>query len=248
MPEPSVWEIVFAPYVTGPVGLVGGVAFKHLKSRYWDVRGIRRTLAFLMNETILYLPLYAGQPGRGTVAGYGDMLAYADLHVAASKIGLQGRLESAVCQEAPLTPVEGKRNLVILGGGTANQYHINLISELQPPIHFWAEPGKDNKILRNEQYTIQFHPKVADECVTEDVGLVIFGTNPNKPESTVLICAGAYTYGTAAAMRYFLSDEGTRLARATLGRIALFAVTCKVKEQSPTDLKLVAHEVGPWRQ
>jgi len=243
---PTFWEIIFAPYVAGPVGLLAGVVFNHIKTKYWDIRGIRKILSFLRSETTLYVPLYKRDGyGFGVAAGYGDMLAFADLHVVATKLGFKHYVEVATCTSGSLNQVEKRRNLVVLGGGTANIHHLSLIQELAPPIHFWDDETSDNKTLRNKDGTFQLSPLLnEDGTVVKDVGLIVFGPNPYNTERTILLCAGAYTYGTAAAMRYFLSPEGSSKVRSHFGKVIAIAVICDVQDQNPVNIQLKALELS----
>lgn len=241
----SAVDILLSSYVAAPISFVAGIAYKRIKSRIWDSRGLRQAISFAGNGAKILIPLSGSSPGKGMTTAYGDMLAVSDLLQAAQSISVSSGMQTVAIGDATdFNPFKGE-NLIIIGGGGSNRFYLEAITSLEPPLHFWDAPGVDNKTIRNKDSTQSFNPISDGINVSYDIGLLIVADNPFNKSKRLVVCAGSYTYGTAAAMQFLLSNECGKHLRKS-GERFLCVVGCKVDNAAIRDVRLISQVYTKW--
>ncbi|MEW6618502.1 MAG: hypothetical protein AB1422_04020 [bacterium] len=90
---------------------------------------------------------------------------------------------------------------ICLGGHKHNWVTKLFLEEIHPPVVF---DENDNLIdLLNKKI---YKPKVEDDRILEDYGIIIKTVNPNNRRNKVFIFAGCHTYGVIAAAKFFYEN------------------------------------------
>lgn len=132
-------------------------------------------------------------------------------------------------------------DLISLGGSKNNQVTRDILSCLQK---------QDGLPITSDGSTIGcggqiFEAEIDDDGVVMDYGFVVRARNPFNSHRRVVVIAGASTYGTAAAARYFVE-------RCLWRQGDFFAVvSAPVRQRHVTEPRLIVsgrrHGAGDWR-
>jgi hypothetical protein len=99
-----------------------------------------------------------------------------------------------------------ERDLIILGGPITNSLTNKVLNKFDPslPVTF---DGSDIVVTGNG-HSERFSATTSDGTVLEDVGLILWGTNPFDEGKRLVLIGGSHTYGVTAAARYLTSHYG----------------------------------------
>lgn len=172
-------------------------------------RSMRRFWGFLDYPTDVYLP-FTKEDNRGAAVGYGDLAALTELMSLVRDHFKSTRQVSVQTYQARFDENRNRnKNLIIIGGGKYNRVYREMISALNPPLHFFDTPNQSFQDIRNADRSIRYLPKYSlNGAVSYDIGLIVSAPNPFSSRERVVIVAGSHTYGSLAAMM-FLSDPRT---------------------------------------
>ncbi|MVT11398.1 nucleotide-binding protein [Chitinophaga tropicalis] len=95
-------------------------------------------------------------------------------------------------------------DLIIIGGPDANELCKATISRLNLTIKF-GNPEKYEVSFRNNETGDRFVPKIINNKVQKDFGVIIKAPNPFNPKRNAVLLFGAFGYGTWAAIKYATS-------------------------------------------
>jgi hypothetical protein len=168
-------------------------------------------------EVLFVTCVHAGSAPDGEEAepkylGFGDASAMKSiLELLTSSWLAKGPISIREYYEGRLLPEDRENNLVCIGGGVANQVTTEMLYAIGVPRHFFDKAGglepPESKVVRNSDGTWSVRPVVVDGKVIEDIGIIVKSKHPFYPEKTVIILAGAYSYGTLAAARFAVSES-----------------------------------------
>lgn len=127
-----------------------------------------------------------------------------------------------------------ENDLILLGGTKNNNYTQRLLErqcivKLKPEGIIWNVDGD----------VIEFLPKVENDHVVVDYGLIIKTTNPySHSSSKVIIIAGVHTQGVVAAARYFTENYFNKLKFSSSKPNIVTVIKCDVLNDHPVGIKL----------
>lgn len=112
--------------------------------------------------------------------------------------------------EGKLLPEDRDNNIICIGGGKTNQVTTGILYDIHAPRHFFDRVGEnqleESKVVRDSKNNWNVKPVVVNGNVIEDVGIIIKSKHPSYRHRTVIILAGAYSYGTLAAAKFATSE------------------------------------------
>ena len=220
-------EMLFGAALAVPVTHGTTRVWQHFKHRI-HARTIHQLFAFTAEPTHIFLPMNSPSDG-GFASGYGDLLALTELIGITEKLhGRRSQISVHPGKDHALAQFK-EHHLISIGGYRHNSVYSTLINHLNPPLHFWHETKFRSREIQNKDGTINFQPRSDRKGnVVSDVGIALRAPNPFNPEKTVLIVAGAHTYGSIAAMKYFCDPSKAREFPSRKGERAVVVVSCEV--------------------
>lgn len=141
---------------------------------------------------------------RSGVAGVGDVVALTEIESQLRRIRLSGY---SIAYAHQLEGTEFSANMVLIGGADSNRI-TRKVMEMLPLTLVYMDPDNndvaffdrlDDKVLRPVSGS-------GGELLV-DQGIVIRARNPLEPDHKVLVIAGSYGHGSAAAARLVTSNE-----------------------------------------
>jgi len=102
-------------------------------------------------------------------------------------------------------------NLILIGGPNHNRISRIFLERVPLPFHF------EHCDLIDEGTGTRYAPRIENNSIVEDYGLVVLTANPFKPSSRLVMLLGCRTYGCIASA-HVLIDERVRTTSNTLKR------------------------------
>jgi hypothetical protein len=241
----DVFVQVVVGLVTTFVGFILGFAWHVLRQKvtYWRARRFWRP--FISNDLKIVVGRFREFDAfeASGLAGVGDMQAAAELVAFLGKVGLRtsGRSVDIIYHDQLPGEFYGS-NLVCIGGPDANRATKRMLSR----IHRTIAIGDSNTSFRDSENGEVYSSVAAKEpgsgereVVTLDYGLVVKATNPINPDSSVLVFAGSFGYGSWAGVR--LAQLPEFLAAQPVSEGASIECLCKTEvfEEIPQRPKIV---------
>jgi hypothetical protein len=193
--------------ITTFAGFLLGIAWHVLRQKvtYWRARRFWRP--FISTDLKIVVGRFREFDAfeASGLAGVGDMQAAAELVAFLGKVGLRasGRAVEIIYHDQLPGEFYGS-NLVCIGGPDANRATERMLSR----IHRTIATGDDNTSFRDAETGDAYSSVIAKEpgsggreVVTLDYGLIVKTSNPINPDSSVLVFAGSFGYGSWAGIR-----------------------------------------------
>ncbi|MFI2473321.1 hypothetical protein [Nocardia xishanensis] len=145
---------------------------------------------------------------RSEWLGHNDLIALFTLQDAIRTVGIPTLL---VRPASRLNDEDWRSNLVLIGGPSTNTVTKDALARMQVNVGFGsrAVPSADRPDVHDRQTdrTWSFAYAPESDAVRTDHGILIRATSPFNSRKTILILAGATSYGTAGAARLCQSSE-----------------------------------------
>lgn len=159
-----------------------------------------------------------------------------------------GELDSNVVNLSVYMRGESKENdLILLGGPKNNEVTREVLSRLAPTLPITIQTNGDEEILRKTADGSMVAlppastPAPSHSRAGEDYGYILRAVSCFNPKTSVTVFAGTHTYGTAAAVRYFL---GNSKQFRSLGK-RQYALVVKVRVMEDEFIETPELVVGP---
>lgn len=202
-------------------------------------RSLRRAWDFLSEPTHVFLPL-ANITSVGASGGYGDLLAL-------SRVITMANAHFAPASNLFIHPDQSEfksvrqENIVIIGGGKHNAVFREMIDAINPPLHFFDTDKESFVEIRNHDRSIIYAPVYdAAGLVATDLGMLIRARNPFNNRKYALIAAGSHTYGSVAAIDYFLHASYIREISKHLSQNIEVIVRASVNQHSVSHISRIS--------
>jgi hypothetical protein len=174
-------------------------------TRVWvKDRLMRKAWHFLQEgDTYILIPLFDADD-IGTACAYGDMLAMSNVVTVANTYFEEAAPPVLRDAEDDFALLES--NLVVIGGCRHNTVFRKLVDKLPVPIQCFCDPSEHASQMRHYDGSTVLSATFEDNGrLTHDIGILVRARNPYHPQKWVVLAAGLYTYGTAAAIEYLTS-------------------------------------------
>lgn len=229
VPLDKISEMLVGAAVAVPVTYMVTSAWEKFRSRVFDLRSARGIFNFTSETTHVFLPLNSPTDG-GAASGFGDLLALVELIAVIERLHQTRHQISVYSADDEKNMLRtSQHNVISIGGYKHNRVYRELIDRLEPPYQFWHQTRRAPREIRNKNGTAIFQAQRDDKGnLIRDVGLALRAPSPFDEKKTVIIVAGAHTYGSVAAMKFLCSPQKGRSLVSTKAKRTLVVVGCDV--------------------
>jgi len=169
-------------------------------------RSVRKVWSFLQEPTHIFIPVIDDVQKIGAVNGFGDLLALSIIVNIADRYFHAGKNLHIHTQYEDAKRIK-EDNIIVLGGGNTNPLYREYIDIIPVPLHFFDTATESFEDIRNKERSVVYKPEYDDTGnLKRDIGLVVRTKNPANKSKVVILAAGSFTYGTAAAIQYLTTD------------------------------------------
>lgn len=211
--------------------------------RFWKAMGSRKPLIVLGAPD--WEPINRWEP-TGMV-GKGDIIALVEIDAQLRELGFAGK----IVESKELKSDDLRSDLVLIGGPDGNKVTATMMARLEGVISygFTRDPEVGNAVHdRTSGTTVKptyARPSDPSSALTSDLGLIIRAANPLAPKSEIVILAGCWGYGTAAAAEKLRDRKFLRRQRKSKHFEALVETTVESGAHYNAKIKGVPRELAP---
>lgn len=201
----EIWIGLLTAGVAAALGGVSGFLFKRARDKVparalWRLHDPKTLSIFVARSFLEHTGKYYRE---GT--GVGQLRALAAISPSLQRA--YGRIDQKVLLSSDRVGDTLERDVICLGGGKNNRVTVELLEELRR--HYSNVPTSAASAIKwfDGTHDRELIAETRDEVIVKDYGLIVAGENPCCAKRRAIVIAGASTYGTIAAARYFV-DQG----------------------------------------